>query len=136
VYSTTGFTSRGLCISLGLMVRGLMSRRLGSLHAEPAYLKERATLHFNIASVSYEYRKCIALVGTLSLLFPWRLPAAGTATSQRSKESDCTQDPILPGPWMPPETPFHVIVRPSRLQSMVRTSLTNLFGCVSRVLEA
>lgn len=42
-----------------------------SLHAKPAYLKERTTLHFNIASVSYEYRKCIAIVGTLSLLFPW-----------------------------------------------------------------
>ncbi len=56
------------------MVGGLTSRRLnimGSLHAEPAYLKERATLHFNIASVSYEYRNYIALVGTLSLLFPW-----------------------------------------------------------------
>lgn len=44
---------------------------MGSIHAEPAYLKERATLHFNIASVSYEYRNYIALVGTLSLLFPW-----------------------------------------------------------------
>lgn len=43
---------------------------MGSLHAEPAYLKERATLHFNLASVSYEYRKCIALVRILSLLFP------------------------------------------------------------------